>query len=50
MKIERPGIALCIYFGIGLLVYMYGIVAGSLAVFCILAGIVAYRLIVPRQL
>lgn len=44
MKVDRPGRALWIYFGIGLLLWMYGVRDGSLLVFDIVAGIVIYRL------
>lgn len=48
MKVERPGTALWIYFGIGFLLYMYGIRDGALLIFVVLAGIVIYKMLAPR--
>ena len=44
MKVERPGLALWIYFGIGLVLWMYGVRDGSLLVFCALAGLFIYKI------
>jgi len=45
MKIERPWLALWIYFGIGFLLWQYGVRDGVLVVVAIIGGIVMYRLL-----
>lgn len=43
MNIERPGLALWIWFGIGFLVWQCGIRDGALVLFCVLAGMFIYK-------
>ena len=43
MEIKRPWVALWIYFGIGFLLWQYGVRDGSLVLFCILAGMFIYK-------
>lgn len=45
MKIERPGAALWIYFGIGFLLYSFGIRDGTLVVVSVVCGVFFYRLL-----
>lgn len=42
-KIDRPLLALSVYFVIGLLLNIYGIRDGALLIFCFLAGILIYK-------
>ena len=42
MEIKRPWVALWIWFGIGFLVWEYGIRDGALVLFCVLAGMFIY--------
>ena len=42
MEIKHPWVALWIWFGIGFLVWQYGIRDGALVLFCVLAGMFIY--------
>ena len=46
MKIDRPGLALWIYFGIGLVLWKYGVRDGSLMLLDVLVGIAIYKMLV----
>ena len=44
-KVERPGLALFLYFGIGVLLALYGVRDGSLIIFDLFAGSIAYKML-----
>lgn len=49
MNIQRPGLALCITFGIGFLVNIYGLLDAVLTIMLVFMGVAIYRLFLYRR-
>lgn len=45
MEIGRPGLALCITFLVAATVSVYGLRDAALLLFCLLAGVVIYKMV-----